>query len=124
MRKLFDFLGLAAIIFSVVLVSCEKDENRDTKSNKCNVSNPIEDLDWLKQAIDDVKQDEYSYYVMATYEGETVFYYGNGNPLINYISIVRNCTGDSLGLTNDLFDELTEISILWKYADSKCNSQD
>ena len=124
MRKLFDFLGLAAIIFSIALISCEKDENNDTESNKCNVSNPIEDLDWLKQEIDDVKQDEYSYYVMATYEGETVFYYGNCNPVINYISIVRNCNGDSLGLTNDLYDELTDVSTLWKHEDSKCNFQD
>jgi hypothetical protein len=124
MRKLFDFLGLAAIIFSIALISCEKDENKDTESNKCNVSNPIEDLDWLKQEIDDVKHDEYSYYVMATYEGETVFYYGNCNPLINYISIVRNCNGDSLGFTNDLYDELTDISTLWKHEDSKCNFQD
>jgi hypothetical protein len=124
MRKLFDFLGFAAIIFSIVLISCEKDNNKDSDTNKCNVSNPAEDLDWLKQEINDVEQDEYSYYVMATYKGETVFYYGNCNPVINYISIVRNCTGDSLGLTNDLYDELTEISTLWKHADSKCNFQD
>jgi hypothetical protein len=124
MRKLFDFLGLAAIIFSIVLISCEKNENKDTETNKCNVSNPVEDLDWLNKEIDNVKQDEYSYYVMATYKGEAVFYYGNCNPLIQYISIVRSCAGDSLGLTADLYDELTEKSTLWKHANSKCNFQD
>jgi len=124
MRKLFDFLGLASIIFSIALISCKKDENKDKETNKCNVSNPVEDLDWLKQEIDNVKQDEYSYYVMATYKGETVFYYGNCNPVVNYISIVRNCTGDSLGLTADLYDELTEVSTLWKHANSKCYFQD
>jgi len=121
MRRLLKFLSSTAIILSITLLSCEKDDNNDSKNNKCNVSNPVDDLDWLKQEIDNVKQDEYSYYVMATYKSEPVFYYGNCNPVINYVSIVRNCVGDSLGFTNDLYDELTEISTLWKHEDSKCS---
>ncbi len=113
MRQIFKFFGIAIVIVSTTMISCEKDDNI--------VSNPAEDIDWLKEAINDVKQDEYSYYVMANYKGETVFYYGNCNPLINYVSIVQNLRGDNLGYTFDLYDELTEVTILWKHEDSKCN---
>lgn len=54
-----NYLGFAALIMSITLNSCEKDEKE--YSNKCNVSNPAEEIDWLKEAISDVKQDEYSY---------------------------------------------------------------
>jgi len=123
MRSIFNFFGFVAIIMSITLISCGKDDNKDSNNNKCNVSNPAEELDWLKEAIDHVKQDEYSYYAMATYKGETVFYYGNCNPLINYASFVQNCSGDNLGNKNDLYDELTDITILWKHVNSKCNFQ-
>ena len=124
MRRVFIFFGLVAAIVSITLISCEKDCNKDSHNNKCNVSNPAEELDWLKEAIGNVKQDEYSYYAMASYKGETVFFFGNCNPVINYISILRNCNGDDIGNTNDLYDELTDITILWKHENSKCNFQD
>lgn len=123
MRKIQYYLGLVAIILSITLISCEKDDSKKS-NNKCNVSNPAEDLAWLKEAIDEVKQSEYSYYVMATYKGESVFYYGNCNPVVNYISIVHNCSGENLGYTNDLYDALTDKAILWKHKNSKCNFQE
>lgn len=60
---------------------------------------------------------------MATYKGETVFYYNNCNPvaLYAYVSIVLNCSGDTLGDTNDLYNELTNRTTLWKHENSKCN---
>jgi hypothetical protein len=124
MRRFFIFLGTATIIVTSTLISCEKDNNKDSGNNTCNVTNPAEDIGWLKEAIDNAKQDEYSYYVMANYKGETVFYYGNCNPAANYVSIIRNCNGDNLGYTNDLRDELTDKTILWKHEASKCNFQD
>ena len=124
MKKNFKLLGLAAIAVLTTLFSCDEDENNNPTNNVCNVSNPIEELAWLKEKIDNVEDDQYSFYNMATYHKETVFYYGNCNPSTNYVSIIRNCTGDSLALTNDVFDELTEISTLWKSENSLCNSQD
>lgn len=121
MKGLSGYLQFVAVIFSIILTSCEKDDNNDLYSNTCNVTNPAEEIVWLKQEIDNVKQDEYSYYVIAKYKGETVFYYGNCDPLINYVSIVRNCAGDSLGYTHDLYNEFTKISTLWKHENSKCN---
>jgi hypothetical protein len=124
MKQFFNFLGIATFIVFTTLISCEKDNNKDSGNNKCNVSNSVEKIGWLKEAIDNVKQDEYSYYVMANYKGETVFYYGNCNPAANYVSIIQNCSGDNLGYTNDLQDELTDKTILWKHEESKCNFQE
>ncbi len=123
MKQFFKFPGFATIVVLITLISCEKDASQSKKAeilNKCNVSNPAEEIAWLKEAINNVKNDEYSYYAMANYKGETVFYYGNCNPAGNYVSVVRNCSGDNLGNTNALQDELTNITILWKHPASKC----
>ena len=119
MRRIQYYLGLTAITLSITLISCDKDDNVET-NNTCNVSNPAEDLAWLKEAIENAKQDEYASYVMATYKGETVFYNDNCNPTISFVSTVLNCNGDNLGNRNDLHDELTNITTLWKHEDSKC----
>ncbi len=125
MSNIFKLVCFAGIIMSMSLISCEKgdddDDDDDDISNTCDVSNPTKELGWLMEAIDDIKQDEYSYYAMANYKGETVFYYVNCNPLANYVSIVKNCVGDDLGNANDLRDELTDIITLWKHENSKCN---
>lgn len=111
------------MIVSITLFSCNKDKTIDSERNECNVSNPAEEIGWLKDAIDKVKQDEYSYYAMAHYKGETVFYYGSCNPLANFASHIQNCSGENLGNTNDLQDDLTDITIIWKHKNSKCNFQ-
>ena len=123
MKGIFNYLGVTLIIMSFTALSCDNDDK--TNSDEiCNVSNPAEDLDWLKEAIDNVENDEYSYFAMADYNGETVFYYGNCNPLINFVSIVMNCNGENLGNTNDLYDDLTDIEILWQHDNSQCNFQE
>ena len=45
----------------------------------CGDQNPIQYLEWLKEAIDEIRNDEYSYYSTALYEDERVFFYGNCN---------------------------------------------
>ncbi|MGC1633536.1 MAG: hypothetical protein WA749_15610 [Gelidibacter sp.] len=120
MRRIQYYLGLAAIILSITLISCDKDDCKET-NNTCNVSNPAEELVWLKEAIDNAKQDEYSYFVMATYKKETVFYYNNCNPGALYVSTVMNCSGDNLGYTNDLYNKLTNRTTIWKHENSKCD---
>lgn len=123
MKRCFNFLWIATIIVFTSMISCSDDDNKDFDNNKCNVSNPTEDLVWLKEAIDEVKEDEFSYYVMANYKGETVFYYGNCDPTINYASFIQNCNGENIGNTNDLQDELSDETIVWKHAESKCDFQ-
>lgn len=115
MRILFNPLLLTVFISALTFLSCSGDVNT------CDVSNPTEEIDWLKSAIDEVSNDEYAYYGMATYRGETIFYYGNCNPVVNYASFVLNCDGGSLGFTIDLLDELMDMTIVWQHEDSKCD---
>ncbi|MCW2118097.1 hypothetical protein [Flavobacterium sp. 7A] len=61
MRKIQYYLRLLAIILPIAIISCEKDDSEEI-SKECNVSNPAEELTWLREAINDVKEDEYSYY--------------------------------------------------------------
>jgi hypothetical protein len=117
----FNFMAIFLIIVCITLSSCEKDDDIGFGNNTCNVSNPAEELGWLKEAIDNVRQDDYSYYVMAKYNGETVFYYGNCNPLIDYVSTTHTCSGERIEFTNDFQAELTDKRILWKHKESKCN---
>lgn len=120
--KRMHSIKLTILIISLFLISCDKYEN----NNRCNVSNPVEDLEWLKLKIAEINQGDedlssYAYFMTATYKGETVFYYGNCNPLINYVSMVQNCNGDTLGNTNDLYSKMSNTTVLWKHKKSKCD---
>ncbi len=122
MKKISNSLIITILLMSLVLISCEKTGNNDI----CNVSDPVEDLDWLRSAIEENEQSDsdlsrYIYYMTAKYDGKTVFFNGNCHPAVNYVSFVLDCNGDTLGNTNDLYDELTDIHLLWKHEESECN---
>jgi hypothetical protein len=120
MKTILNLTKSVILVFSLALISCEKEDCLPTSI--CEVQNPIEELAWLKEAIDEVRNDEYSYYSTALYQGERVFFYGNCDPTANYVSFIRNCAGDNLGNTNELYDQLKEIEVVWKQENSKCNS--
>lgn len=121
MKTILNLTKLILLVFSFALISCDKDDSDLPPKNLCGVENVIQELEWLKEAIDDVRNDEYSYYSTGLYQGESVFFYGNCDPAVNYTSFILNCAGENLGNTNELFDELTEIEVLWKHENSKCN---
>lgn len=115
-------LGGIVLIWSFAIISCQKADLK-RNNNTCNVAEPTEELAWLKAEIDEYRQDEYTYYVMATYKRKTVFYNGNCNPAVNYASSVRNCSGELIGYRNDLGDEFTNETVIYKHENSKCNFQ-
>lgn len=121
MKTILNLTKSTILVISLSLFSCENEDCDFPPSNLCKVQNPIQDLEWLKAAIDEVRNDEYSYYSMALYQGERVFFYGNCNPSANYVSFIRNCAGDNLGNTNEFYDQLKEIEVVWKQENSKCN---
>ena len=47
------FIWLLALL-SFIVLSCES--NDDTSINTCNVSNPIKDLGWFKEKIQELEQ--------------------------------------------------------------------
>lgn len=121
--KLFSvFTKTTFTIFLITsIIACDKKEETNNADLVCNVSNPIQELNWLSEKINANQHDEYYFVVKALYNGETVFYSGNCNPAINYASILQNCEGERLGLTNEFQNELTEKVILWKHENSQCN---
>lgn len=121
MKNLIRLSKSVLLVLLLTLISCEKDDDMDIPKYLCEVQNPIENILWLKEAIDEIRNDQYSYYSTAIYQGERVFFYGNCDPTVNYASFIRNCAGDNLGNTNEFYDSLSKIEVVWKHQDSKCN---
>ncbi|NJK84742.1 MAG: hypothetical protein HC906_00910 [Bacteroidales bacterium] len=83
----------------------------------------------VKKSIEEIKESNndlsrYAYFMTATFNDESVFIYGNCHPAINYVSFVVNCHGDTLGYTNELYDQLKQVTVFWKPDDSLCNFND
>lgn len=112
-------LSLISILALILIFSCD---NEESENNFCDVSNPTEELSWLKTMINNFS--DYEYIMVANYEGETVFYNVNCNPLVNSASTVFNCSGDFIGNTNDIRDDLSNERLIWKHANSKCDFND
>ena len=125
MKTRFIYLpGIALMVFALVFVSCEKDEK--VSSGNCNVSDPLQELPWLKEALGEINQSDneladYAYIMSATYNGQTVFYIGNCHPAVNMQISVQNCEGEVIGDINDLAGELTNQKVLWKHENSPCH---
>ncbi len=119
MDRVYILCGKVLLV-SILLLSCDKNLASD-----CNVSDPVEELAWLKSEIDATnKDDEYgrfTYYEIARYKGNTVFIYYNCHPAINYSPSVRDCNGELIGYFFDISQEdLKRRSIIWKHAENAC----
>ena len=91
MKKAF----LSVTLLLLIILSCKNDD--DNLNNTCNVSNPIEDLAWLKEIIEDIKQStqvDESYIYQATYQRKTVFIIGNCCAVCNSLTLVAYCNGE------------------------------
>ena len=122
MKNPVHYLQIMILIALTVVFSCKKESD-----NTCNVANPVEDLTWLKNAIEDIKAQPdagvYSIISMANYNGETVFLMGYCNPLANYVIPVINCSGNRIGIIGEISqDSLIDMQVIWKSENSLCNS--
>lgn len=121
MAKLYKTVGF--LIIYMTLSSCV-----DELSNTCDISDPINDLPWLKEQINYLKAHENKhavstvYYSIAKYQGETVFFNWNCSPNVNFASYVVNCNGEIISSTIDIYDELTDIARIWEYERFKCGN--
>jgi hypothetical protein len=125
MKNLITFRVLIISIGLLLVFSCEKDFLSD---NTCNVKNPIEDLPWLENQIQIIKQlnpdvSKYYYISMAKYNEETVFIEGNCDPLADSVFPVLNCAGERLGVLGEIDpDSLINRKVIWKSRNSACNN--
>lgn len=107
--------------------SCNNDD--DFLLNTCNVSNPIENLSWLKDEILNLQQSDsdlkkYFFVTQNTLNGETVFIFPNCCPQCSTVVPVFNCEGENLGfvgsgnINNNILDNDV---IIWKPNNFACN---
>jgi len=71
-----SILSLSTLVIIVVLIGLSSCNQKDSDLNNytCTVINPTEELEWLREAIEAVKDNKYSSYKTANYKGETVFF--------------------------------------------------
>ena len=121
-----------ALPFFLLLGSCEYSDIFCVEpSSPCSVENPVEDLAWLRDEIQEREQQvqneytQYQYIAQAEYEGETVFVYGNCCPNCLTVTLVFNCAGEQIGLLGyregDIDYSIREQAVVvWKSAGYSC----
>jgi hypothetical protein len=125
MKFHFKNILLAGTVMLTMLLSCNKDTST-RNVNTCNVANPAEDLPWLKTrignlVISDPNTIRYQYVQQADYNGETVFIFGNCDPMALSLFPVYTCTGAFLGNVGTVpATSLLNKKTLWKSQDSLC----
>lgn len=109
------------------LIGCGDDDNDFTIIAACEVNNPIEELPWLKNQVDDIENNEgdiakYFFIEIADYNSQTVFISNNCCPVCNTVVPVFDCEGRSLGLLGSdiLPNELSNTRIIFKREDFSC----
>jgi len=117
---------LFSILLSFVILSCKTDD--DNLINTCNVTNPVENLNWLKEVIADIEQSSLFesgevYISQANYNSNTIFILGNCCALCNSVLPVYDCEGNNLGYVGDSnFDTsiLDNDKVIWKSENFIC----
>ena len=119
---------LTSAFLLFIMTSCNYSD-KDDYNNTCNVSNPIENLSWLKDKILELEQTSLYesgeiYISQANYNGNTIFIMGNCCAVCNTIVPIYNCKGESIGyIGDDTFDStiLEKDVIIWKPENFICN---
>lgn len=123
---------LLPLLLIVVATACHCDKNEPQPTLHCGVANPAENLPWLKAIIDEYKFEisgadvsensigygVYQYVLQSTYQGNTVFIFGNCCPNCNSVFLVKDCEGKVLDVP------ATEVNgpttVIWKHEHSPC----
>jgi|WetSurSiteA1Bulk_404760.scaffolds.fasta_scaffold32153_2 hypothetical protein len=90
MRKIFYCIYICGLI----LFGCEKNENTIPE---CNVENPLEELDWLKEVKNSLTNCTCQISILqGNYREKTVFYIMNTDPVCNSVFhvVLWDCNGD------------------------------
>ena len=120
------------ILFSTLIFFTISSCGNDDDAFNCNEANPIEDLAWLKEIVEDIKQsgqvDEF-YISQATYKEKTVFIVGNCCAFCNSVLPVYNCVGERiniLGCKEEFinFSILNSDTIIWNSENFICKDSD
>lgn len=113
------------LILIFLAISC----NDDDKPNvTCDVENPTENIDWLREELENggyknPSTHSDSFVIRATYNGQTVFYISICCPVCDVAPpVVRTCSGESLGHLGSDVDQsdLKNSVLVWRTENGVC----
>jgi hypothetical protein len=114
---------LIPMLLLLTAAACHCDKNEPEPIKVCGVVDPVENLAWLKAIIDDYKKDTngmltYQYVQQSTYEGNTVFIFGNCCPVCDFVPLIKDCEGNTVEISPG--GELGPNTVIWKPENSSC----
>ncbi|GAA3649226.1 hypothetical protein [Flavivirga jejuensis] len=128
MKKTFLFVTLLLL----TILSCNNNDDAPAADfeNACNITNPIEDLNWLKEQIAELEKEnstflKFTYFSETKYNEQTVYALRNCCPYCNTAILVYNCEGIHIGTigNGDNYitpDILTNETIIWEASNFEC----
>jgi hypothetical protein len=109
--------GFLSLLVLIVLISCKEDK----LDMVCNVSDPVNDLPWLKAKAAEIDAEpisEYFFLEQAEYNGAYIFTISNCCELCYTIPFVYDCQGNSLDAS--VLASATNRKVIWKSSDNIC----
>ncbi len=110
------------IYILLILLATACDEEDINIPNTCGVSNPKEELAWLKQKIKEEQDFSPSFFTVfqGTYNGKTAFIFSACCPACNVAPAVFDCTGNQLEYSSIEFDKIIDQKLIAKGKDVTC----
>ena len=119
---------LLIALFPIIMLvfSCHKDNDDDVLIIECEFSNPIEDLEWLKNLINDEYAQQASgesYITQVNHNNNILFIVDNCCDWCGSVILVYYCNGEYagyMGSENLPFTLRDEDTIIWTPDNFKC----
>lgn len=125
MKRLLLLVGT----ISLMAFSCEKEESECSPVSVCAVTEPLQNLPWLKAEVELLEKNsfdisQYFYITQGEYKGEAVFFIGNCCPMCNTLPpAVLNCKGEELfrmGQNAHQDNSIKNKKVIWKGPNYAC----
>lgn len=108
---------LLTLLIVICCFGCSR--NEDDPFSFCDVTNPTQELTWLKTEIENRNNNptqdmKYCYIAWAKFKGQDIIFYGDCNPLVNKVIPFYNCKGEllnqtELGINISTIDQIKNI---------------
>jgi hypothetical protein len=120
MKIIIPFCLLLAFLFSCQSNELSNPENESISA--CGVSNPLEELDWLKEWLQKTEVTPENPCALwnitqGNYQGQTVYIIGVGGPLCDTCAgnAVYNCKGEQVFVCNlEEQAKITDQKVIWE----------
>ena len=123
--RIFIFLILLPFVMKSCLDNDQEDELIvDPLETVCGVENPVEELDWLAEEIEELESTEtgrsFFYINTGEYEDEQIFLFRNCCPFCNSIITVYECDGTQRTEEEVDLNKVTDEELFWAHPMNEC----